>query len=427
MTDESLSSSEGSAAGTEEGAKPAETEQKPAAGSEVAGETTGDGESGLGEQDTELGFIQDADINEGSEPEGSDGFEGYDKDLDAAEPEVVADDEKAFREVESEVEAEGGEEKPEGDSEAAEKETEQEAAPEKDEAPEGEKFEFMGEKFDSKEAAEQNSKSLRGQFKSLQEQITELRTANNSYELAFQRQEQAKAEGTGAEKQPQGSAGAEPDKKSESSGGDAVAEIITKGIDWEMVKQIREQQGEDAALQWSLYEMGTKLSERFDSQLKASTSEFEKFQEVNRAQRMTADTFTQARNFVDDKGQPLYPEFQDMETTKEVVELWKRLDLPPEKMHSPAGVYFAILAHRDLKGTIGSGEPKATAETPPAAGAEVDPVVAAVENAGQAGSGVVPGSDRVPGPKPKIPKEDRAAQAILDAGRGEDPELGFTF
>ena len=415
MTDSSLSDGEGSAAGEEGVAKPAGAEQQPAAEvDKVAGETTG--ESGLGEQDTDLGFIQDADIDAGSEPEGEDGFEGYDKELETADGDVVADDEKAFRETETET----VDEKSEDSSEEARKEGEQEEAAAEETPPE--KFAFMGEEFDSKEAAEQNSRSLRGQFKSQQDQINELRTANNSYELAFQRAEQEKA--SGAQPQPQGSTDAEPGAKPESSGGDAVSEIITKGIDWEMVKQVRETQGEDAAMQWMAYELGTKLNDRFESQLKEKTSEFGKFQEATQAQRQVADTFTQARNFVDPEGQPLYPELQEQESTREVFQIWERLDLPPAKMLSPAGVYFAILAHRDLKGI--NSKSKATAPTPPAAGAAQDPVVAAVENAAAAGSGVVPGSDRAPGRKPKVPKEDRAARAIAEAG-GDSLDLGFTF
>jgi hypothetical protein len=405
---------------------------------DVAGETVGD-VTGLPDQDPDLGFVQDAgfgdDPDEG-EAEGTDGFEDYDQSLEAGD---VPDDERFAREVDAAADPEGDTtEKGQGDAaepaEGAEEEAEEgdeggaEAASE--EAP-PEKFSFAGEEFDSKEAAEQNLRSLRGQFKSKNDEIQELRTANNSYELQFQKMQTEMAKGTGPQDGPQAEAEPKPgEQKPEFNGADATEEIITKKLNWEQIKKLRETEGEDAALAWALYQFGGELTQKFQEQLQTETAGYKQVQEQAHERQMAIETFSNARKMLDKDGAtPLYPEFGDSEATAEIVDIWKRLGLPPETAYSPTGVFLAVASHRYLKGMAADGG-KTPAPAPTAPGAEgvTDPVVAAVERAAAANGDVVPSSERGPrGGKRRVDPRKAAAQAIKDAGTGNDPELGFTF
>ena len=409
MTESGLSGAEGSAAGTDADPKPADPNAAPADGS---GEVTSD--VGF---DSELGLVPESGEVDAGEADGTDGFEEYDK---TDEGDVVADDELAAREVdEAPTDDESAEVKP--DEEAAPEPEPEVAEPEPEVTPE--KFMFGGEEFESQAAAEQNFKSLRGQFKPLQEKLAATEAANQGWNDAYQQGKLTPPQPDRAE--PEGSASVKPgDATPEPGSDDAIADII-KAVDWQTVEDIHEKDGPIAAQQWALYQALKQHDKAVSGRLKEGTEDFQKFQEVQRVNQLGVDTFQEAARRVDGDGNPVYPELKDQEAASEILNIWNRLALPDDYKYSPAGVYVATLAYRDTMGRLGLKAGETPASTPPAE-APVDPVVASVVAAAAANQDVVPGSDRTIPAKPGQSPGEQAAQAILKAGLGTDPELGLT-
>jgi hypothetical protein len=215
-----------------------------------------------------------------------------------------------------------------------------------------EPFEFAGEKYPSREAAEQNVKSLRGQYKPILaiakqvggvEKIPTVLTEATASARAWKAEaDRLRAELSG--RQPAAPAPVAPTKVAP-----PVAEAQAD-VDWELyaeVKKLATERNEPwKAEQWLItqvrkldQERTQKLLDERDAPIKAQRA-----QDAVAAQ--TETLFASLADYTHEDGSPAFPELSDEAAAFEVGRMWASLGLPPQHALTPQGAIAAIALYR---------------------------------------------------------------------------------
>lgn len=240
--------------------------------------------------------------------------------------------------------------------------------------PPASKFKFAGEEFDSQEAAEQNFRSLRGQFKPLQsvaKQVggvdkipTVLRQAAESargWKAAYDqlKAEQDASRGTSP-------AGISPPQSTQSSPG---ADESADGVDWELyaeIKKLATESGEPwKAEQWLIKETQKAERSRIDKLIAERMKPYDDAQAKAGIVAQTETLFRSLAEYTLSDGSSAYPELQDEQASYEVGRLWASLGLPPEAALTPQGALAAIALYRMAKPSESQARPDAPPTAPP--------------------------------------------------------------
>lgn len=233
-----------------------------------------------------------------------------------------------------------------------------------------EKFKFGDIEFDSREAAEQNFKSLRGMHRAVEKKAEEAggrasenaRVAHAWKAEADRLRAEIEALRTGRPaaggERPQnlgrpsnGQAQPTPAVARGGEGADPAAEAkaFRESIDWEFYHELYEQQGPQAAQWWLTDKFEAHLAEREGRLLKQIEQRFQPFQEQQaRTQELhaAADVFERMASFKDQAGDAYYPELGDQAAVEAIARTWNQMGMPPDLKFSERGVHLAILEFR---------------------------------------------------------------------------------
>lgn len=297
--------------------------------------------------------------------------------------------------------------------------------PTKAEEPPPSKFKFAGEEFDSQEVAEQNFKSLRGQFKPIQQLAREVggldkiapmfnRAAESargwkaehdriSAELAQYRSGQAPAATDPAEPQE-----AQPD------------------VDWELyaeIKKVATEAGEPwKAEKWLQSEVQRVQNARIEALLDERLAPVREAEARAAVTSQTEAIFGSLAEYVNSDGTPGFPELRDEASAFEVGRTWAGMGLPSEVALTPQGAVLAVALYRMMNGS----QVKPVAVSPGAApSAPPPPQTAAAASLSDGRTPVIaPGS---PSMDPVSAEGARILQGLRAAHKQTRPNLGFEF
>lgn len=266
------------------------------------------------------------------------------------------------------IEAEGGEKVPlrgpDGKFVKADPAT-LEVPPKPGEEPPPSKFKFAGEEFDTQEKAEQNFKSLRGQFKPLVERVTQAET-HLAKAAESARGWKAEHDRIAAELEAYRTGKASPQSQPAES---QTPEASAEGIDWDLYAEIHRlatEKGEPwKAEQWLVKEQ----QKIFEARLAAMRDEVtlpQRTAEVHAAiGQQTEALFTSLADYVNPDGSPAYPELSDPQAAYQIGRFWTSMGLPPESALTPQGAIAAIGLYRMAAGSQGSAATPAPPPPPP--------------------------------------------------------------
>ncbi len=297
-------------------------------------------------------------------------------------------------------------------------------------------FKFGGQEWESQEKAEQNFKTLRGQFRAkeaarqeaaasaheattaafawkaeadrLQQELNQYQSGNTSG--------QSPVQGDGTPKDPQ--AAANP----------------LQAIDWSLYQTLHDDHGPKVAAAW-LYEqtlnalsgqLDKRVNDKVDPVLDPIKSREQQLQEGN--QLIAAFQESAALKF--DDGSPVYPELTDGRATRDIGTILMQLELPTDVSHSHRGIHLAVVTYRDRMARaakLGQSNQPTTVQ-PGVAGQTAGQVEAAGQAANAAASGVISGVQPPATPRPPATAAEGTEMAlrasIKNAGNFRN-DLGF--
>jgi hypothetical protein len=208
-----------------------------------------------------------------------------------------------------------------------------------------EKYKWAGEEFDSQEAAEQNFKSLRGQFKPLAAKAAKAAEHEAQLVLAAKSARAWKAE---------------HDRVVAEHAKPAVAEKAAEApedVDWGLyseIKRIATESNEPwKAEQWLIGEVRRIESGRTQKLIDEALLPSRTADARKAVESQTTEVFGALADLVNADGSSYFPELQDETTAYEVGETWTRMGLPSEFALTPQGAAAAIGLYRLLHGSQG--------------------------------------------------------------------------
>lgn len=257
-----------------------------------------------------------------------------------------------------------------------------------DPKPASARYKFAGEEFASQEAAEQNFKSLRGQFRPIQalaRQLGGIEKIQTTLESAADSARAWKAE---AERLANGA----PATSTSTAEPTAPAEA---GIDWALhaeIKRLATESGEPwKADQW--------LAERQDEIVQARVQRIlderlaplaEQEQEQQLVSRVE-DLWSGLAQYTNSDGSPAFPELNDPVAAHEIGLMWHAMGLPAEAALTPQGAIAAIAVYEKAK----RGRSQANPATQPLAAPAAPQVPTDAHAAADLGDGRGPRAMRV--------------------------------
>lgn len=294
-----------------------------------------------------------------------------------------------------------------------------------------EKFKFGGAEFDSQEAAEHSFKTLRGQYRGMQERekvAAESAHQQNLAAMAWKAEAERLGYGRDAGQTTDPKQAGQPAAGKEQP---AAEPNPLADVDWSLYQQLHDDHGPKVAAAW-LYEQTLKsllpkLTSTLDEKLKP-LAERDKAREEQEAQaqqgQQVVSVFQEASTLKFEDGKVAYPELGDAQAAREVGYLWSALELPVTTM----GVHLAVLAYRDRAGRVkaaGQAAPKSDGQpgTNPAAGQLANAEAAVNAAASGVGQGAQPPATR-PGATPAPGSEAALRADIRNAGNFRS-DLGF--
>lgn len=234
------------------------------------------------------------------------------------------------------------------------------------------KFKFAGEEYESQEAAEQNVRSLRGQYRPVQSLARQVGGIEHiapefAKAAASARGWNAKAVALEAEltalRSGAPASAPAPVSPTPVAADPAVAE---HAIDWDLyaeVSRIANERNEPWKAQQWLHEQTQKV---VDSRLQRALSEkfapLEAQQQQQAVAGQTEELFSSLATYVNGDGSPAFPELHDEDSAYEVGKMWATLGLPADFALTPQGAIAAIGIYRMAR----SGSQARTTPTPPA-------------------------------------------------------------
>lgn len=227
------------------------------------------------------------------------------------------------------------------------------------------KFKFADMEFDSQELAEQNFKSLRGQFKPLQERAAKA--------AEFEQDLGKAAASARAWKAAHDTLSAELEAARSGKPADDSASQPDADVDWDLyaeIKKLATESGEPwKAEKWLMDEVRkverTRLDTLLDEKLRP-----EKEREAREAVASHTETlFESIGEYVTPEGNPAFPELRDETASYEIGRLWSSLGLPIEHALTPQGAIAAVGLYRMSRqnGSQGKSAPALPVISPPAA------------------------------------------------------------
>lgn len=249
------------------------------------------------------------------------------------------------------------------------------------------RFQFGGEEFESQEAAEQNFRSLRGQFKPLQALAKDLGgmerilpTLKSAADSA--RSWQAEAQRLQAElaavraapaaaPSPSTPTAPAPDAADPSAAQDT--QPSTEDVDWELyaeIKRVATESGEPwKAEQWLINETRRIEQSKVEKLLDERLAPFREAQAREAVLSQTETLWSSLAEYVNTAdGSPAFPELQDSESAFKIGRTWAQMGLPPEFALTPNGAIAAIALYRMMSaaGASQGSPPNGSVASPPA-------------------------------------------------------------
>lgn len=230
------------------------------------------------------------------------------------------------------------------------------------------KYKFGGEEFESQEAAEQNFRSLRGQYRPIQSLARSLGGVDKIVPHLGQAAESAR--GWHAEAQrllAENEAlrnGTAPARTSAPTAPDAAPDA-SESVDWELYAEIKKL-ATDSGEPWKADQW---LTERQDAIVQARVQRIlnERLQPLadsdarNAVAGQTETLFSSLAGYTNTDGSVAFPELHDEKAAYEVGRMWASMGLPPEAALTPQGAIAAIAIYRMGKGN----RSQASTATPP--------------------------------------------------------------
>lgn len=300
-----------------------------------------------------------------------------------------------------------------------------------------EKFAFADEEFESRSAAEQNFRSLRGQFKPIQSLARTLGGMDRIVPTLTAAADSARGWKAEAERlraeldaRPGGQpAGAKPPDASAAPAPDAVPDADAPDVDWELYAEIRKIANESGepwkAEQWLINETRKAERARVEALIRDRLAPFTAQQDKQAAASQAETLFTNLAAYTAPDGSPAFPELTDEAAAYEVGKLWSSMGLPAESALTLQGALAAIALYRLAKSYgQGSQAKPATAPAPPpptVPALPADTVSAASLTDGRPLVASVPGD----GPSSPSAEAARILAGLRQANVGTRAVLGF--
>lgn len=316
-----------------------------------------------------------------------------------------------------------------------------------------EKFTFAGVEFKSREEAEQNLRTLRGQFKAFQKTADDAKAAAAASDAKFHRandtarqwkERAGELERENQELRGQGAQGARPEGAAPPNATAPTepalpesAEDVIKGLDMGFFQQLAEQSGPHVAAVWALKEALGKILPGIRAELGKVSQPFNQYQAGMRATSQMRQIVTHLAGLTEQgpDGTPvqMFPELHDPNAMRAIAVIHQKLGFSPETALTPQALVAAISQYRIWKqrmAAAGAGADETSTAAPPTTppnplevGTETAPAAAA-----QPGN---PGGTHLSGPS--LPQKrgtaaltpaDKLREEVRNA-RGPDPVLGF--
>jgi len=308
-------------------------------------------------------------------------------------------------------------------------------------APAGE-FVFGDVKFKDRAAAEQNFRSLRGSYKSLNEKATRAEQfgiqANDSARLWREKALALEAgqSGQSPSRPAAGQGGSQPGTSPAAPGTPESVEQAFDQVDLGLYNTISEQQGPVVAAAWLFREGMKKAGEfykvQFD-QLRKPIQSAEKNAQMNTAAQTLIYNAGQAQTQgADGQLVPLYPELSDPTDVEGIAEIWSQLPISEDQRLTPVALHMAVLGYRDYRARYPKQD-AASLSTPDGSGVpnpaqQLAAAVTAQLASASPADVVTPGSS-LPSSRPTSPslEQDEGQQVIRSMRESStpDPVLGF--
>lgn len=237
---------------------------------------------------------------------------------------------------------------------------------ERQEPPTPSKYKFAGEDFDSQAAAEQSFKTLRGQFKPVQQLARSLGGIDKVVPRFAEAAESArgwKAAHDALKAELDSLRAGQPAKATQPE----APAADKSDVDWELyaeVKKLANESGEPwKAEQWLIEQVRKADEARYKRMLDERMAPLDQQQEQQATVERTETLFTSMAGMVDAAGKPAFPELGDETAAYEVGRLWAQLGLPKEAALTPQGAMAAIGLYRLARG--GTSQAGTAPETTP--------------------------------------------------------------
>lgn len=316
-----------------------------------------------------------------------------------------------------------------------------EVAPERPTPPEGleppkEKFKFAGEEFDSREAAEQNIRSLRGMFKPLQEKLAKTEQDREYGYEGMRRYEQivsskdariAELENqlrsggaTGTQQLPSGQDG-------QPAAGGEMDDVLS-GIDGQAFEQVAVQYGLPTAVKLLAKQIMQANEKIVQARVEATRQELmaqvEPFAQSEQQRQVLAglqQTHSEITSLKLTNGQPAFPELSDPSTARAVGKVWKDFGNNPADALTPRGMVMAVALYRQVTGW----QPQPTPVVPTAQPAAIPAVRSAPAPSASLDADPRGGTPSTLGSQRGARGEAARILSDLDKAATPDPVLGF--
>lgn len=304
------------------------------------------------------------------------------------------------------------------------------------------RFVFGGVQFASREAAEQNFRSLRGEHKPIMGLAKQLGGIDKIAPTLTRASESARAWKSHAESleaelaayrqggQPAGRSAPAPaaaQAAPSSPEGEAAADA---GIDWALYAEIRKLANESGepwkAEQWLIEETRKAERTRYEQLLDERLAPFDAERQKAGVVAQTEALFGQLAEFAFPDGSPAFPELHDESAAYEIGRLWASLGLPKEAAMTPQGAAAAIALYRMQRAgrplpapAQPAAGPHAAAPAPPAPSAPSDAAAAAAVADGRTRQFELPGQGG------HSAEAARILQGLRNTNAGNRSVLGF--
>ena len=139
-----------------------------------------------------------------------------------------------------------------------------------------------------------------------------------------------------------------------------LVEALQQSGVWQNFDRISTQFGPAVAIAKVMQEAEKHISAMVEARVSQATKPMQPFVEQQEMTSKAGALFEEASQQHTADNRPLFPELRDATTAAEVVNVWRRLDLPPEWRMSHHGIRYAVVMYRQMKAMM----PQAPAPSP---------------------------------------------------------------